>query len=85
MLQTFLKEIGNATFIEQLPTPSDVYALRFKREKDWVTLIWCNGRTFNEPWPTKVDKILDSQGNEIEATDVGEAPIYLVTNSAVKG
>ena len=84
MLQTFLKELGNARFIEQLTLPSDVYALRFQRERDQVILLWCNGRTFNGPWPTGVDKILDSLGNEIQVSEVGEAPIYLLTNPAVQ-
>jgi hypothetical protein len=78
MLKVFLAELGTATFVEKLETEDDVYVLRFERERDLVTMIWCNGRTFAGPWPTDFKKVLDSQGKEIELSEVGDAPVYLL-------
>jgi tRNA A-37 threonylcarbamoyl transferase component Bud32 len=78
MLRTFLHELGQATFLEKLSTPENVYALRFARENDAVVLIWCNGRKFQGPWPLDYQKVLDSQGREIELTELCEEPVYLI-------
>lgn len=78
MLRTFLHELGRATFVEKLPTPGEVYALRFERATDQVVLLWCNARSFEGPWPFEPRQVLDSQGSEIKLTKVGEAPVYLI-------
>ena len=44
MLCVFLEQLGTATFVEKLETEGEVYALRFERENDEVTMMWCNGR-----------------------------------------
>ncbi len=78
MLRTFLQQFSHATFVEKLKTPEDVYALRFEREEDQVVLLWCNGRTFRGPWPCSPERVLDSQGKDIELTEIGEEPVYLI-------
>ncbi len=78
MLQTFLRELGPATFVEKMDTPDAVYALRFERTNDEVVLLWCNGRTFSGPWPIHFQKALDSTGEPIQFDEVGNAPVYLI-------
>lgn len=79
MLRIFLQELGKATFVEKVTTPEAVYALRFEREDDEVVLLWCNGRTFTGPWPLPVQRVIDSRGDEIELTEAGEEPLYLIS------
>ena len=81
MLRTFLRELGNATFVEKLAMPEEVYALRFEREGGEVMLLWCNGRTFRGPWPFTFEKVLDSRGSNTALTEVGEEPVYLISSS----
>lgn len=78
MLQTFLRELGSATFVEKIDTPEEIYALRFERPNDEVVLLWCNARTFGGPWPIAFQKVLDSKGDAIELSEVGEEPVYLI-------
>lgn len=78
MLQVFLRELGAATFVEKLETEEEVYALRFERGADEVTMMWCNGRTFTGPWPQKITSVLDALGEEIELTEVGDSPVYVI-------
>lgn len=82
MLRVFLKELGQATFVEKMPTPDEVYALRFEREADEVVLLWCNGRNFTGSWPIKPQRVLDSQGRECALTEVGEEPVYLIGSAS---
>ncbi|MEN8679095.1 MAG: lipopolysaccharide kinase InaA family protein [Akkermansiaceae bacterium] len=77
MLRTFLKELGEATFVERLGVGEEIYALRFKRDGGQVTLTWCNGCTHAGPWPVDFDHALDAFGNRIELVEVGESPVYL--------
>ena len=77
MLHTFLSELGQATFVEKIVTPKGVYALRFERKDDHVVLIWCNGRKFLGPWPINYKKVLNSRGDEIKLSEVGDGPVYL--------
>ena len=77
MLCVFLEQLGSATFVEKLNTEKDVYALRFERENDEVTMMWCNGRIFAGPWPGSFKKVLDSSGEDIELKEVGDSPVYL--------
>lgn len=77
MLRTFLKELGEATFVERLELGREVYALRFKKDGGQVTLMWCNRRTYAGPWPVDFDHALDAFGNRIELVEVGESPVYL--------
>ena len=77
MLKTFLSELGNATFVEKIATAKEVYALRFERELGHVVLLWCNGRKYSGPWPIKYEKVLNSTGNEIKLSEVGDDPVYL--------
>ena len=79
MLKTFLLELGNATFVEKIATPKEVYALRFEREDDDVVLLWCNGRKYSGPWPITSAVALDSTGNEIKLSEVGDDPVYLLS------
>lgn len=81
MLRTFLRELGSATFVEKLNTPENVYALRFERQDDQVVLLWCNGRTFRGPWPLDFDRTLNSQGDAVELSEVGDEPVYLIQAS----
>jgi hypothetical protein len=77
MLRTFLKELGEATFVERLELGREVYALRFKKDGGQVTLMWCNRRTYAGPWPVDFDHALDVFGKRIELNEVGESPVYL--------
>lgn len=79
MLKTFLLELGNATFVEKIATPKEVYALRFEREDDDVVLLWCNGRKYSGPWPITCVRALNSTGNEIKLSEVGDDPVYLLS------
>ena len=78
MLKAFLQQLGQATFVEKLDTPENVYALRFERGAEQVVLLWCNGCEFSGPWPLDFDQALDAQGGAIELRRVGEEPVYLV-------
>ncbi|MDA9831672.1 hypothetical protein N9C66_10080, partial [Akkermansiaceae bacterium] len=78
MLKVFLRELGTATFVEKLETEDEVYVLRFERKRGEVTMMWCNGRTFNGPWPCEYKKVLDASGEEIELSEVGDFPVYLL-------
>lgn len=78
MLKVFLRELGTATFVEKLESEDEVYALQFERDRDSVTMLWCNGRTFAGPWPVGFTSVLDASGAEIELTEVGEFPVYLL-------
>lgn len=84
MLRTFLHQLGQATFVEKLETPEGVYALRFERQDDQVVLLWCNGRKYNGPWPLCSKRALDAEGRDIELSEVGEEPIYLVAQKQVE-
>ena len=77
MLCVFLEQLGTATFLEKLETEGEVYALRFERENDEVTMMWCNGRIFTGPWPSEFKKVLDASGEDIELEEVGDSPVYL--------
>ena len=77
MLVVFLEKLGTATFVEKLATEEAVYALRFEREDDEVTMMWCNGRIFTGPWPSEFKKVLDASGEDIELEEVGDSPVYL--------
>ena len=79
MLCVFIEQLGSATFVEKLETEEEVYALRFERENDEVTLMWCNGRTFEGPWPREFSSVLDASGEVIELSEVGEAPVYVIS------
>ena len=79
MLKTFLLELSNATFVEKIATPKEVYALRFEREDGDVVLLWCNGRKYSGPWPIKYLGVLNSTGNEIQLSEVGDDPVYLLS------
>jgi len=71
--------LGTATFVEKLETEEEVYALRFERENDEVTMMWCNGRTFSGPWPRSSRKALDASGEDIKLEEVGDSPVYLLS------
>jgi hypothetical protein len=79
MLKTFLLELSNATFVEKIATPKEVYALRFEREGGDVVLLWCNRRKYSGPWPIKYLGVLNSTGNEIQLSEVGDDPVYLLS------
>jgi len=79
MLRVFLEQLGTATFVEKLETEEEVYALRFERENDEVTMMWCNGRIFTGPWPSEFKKVLDASGEDIELEEVGDSPVYLLS------
>jgi hypothetical protein len=81
MLRTFLQQLGQATFVEKIDTPEQIYAMRFERAKDQVVLLWCNGRTFNGPWPVKPNKVLDCLGKEIELIEIKDQPVYLINSN----
>lgn len=83
MLQTFLRELGTATFVEKMDTPDEVYALRFERPNDEVVLLWCNARTFAGPWPITFQKVINSTGDAIHLSEVGDEPIYLIAPKPV--
>jgi len=78
MLKVFLRELGGASFVRKLETEKEVYALEFKREGTPVIMLWCNGRTFLGPWPAKFTRAYDVLGEEIELSEVGESPVYLI-------
>ncbi|MEO0509045.1 MAG: lipopolysaccharide kinase InaA family protein [Verrucomicrobiota bacterium] len=78
MLQTFLQELGQATFIEKLDMPESVYALKFVRDDGEIALLWCNARKYEGPWPLAFDKALDSKGEAISLSEVGDEPVYLI-------
>jgi len=79
MLCVFLEQLGAATFVEKLEIEEDVYALRFERENDEVTMMWCNARTFDGPWPHEFTSVLDASGEVIELNEVGDSPVYLIS------
>ncbi len=79
MLCVFLEQLGTATFVKKLETEEEVYALRFERENDEVTMMWCNGRIFTGPWPSEFEKVLDASGEDIELEEVGDSPVYLLS------
>jgi hypothetical protein len=78
MLNVFLEQLGSATFVEKLETDEEVYALRFERENDEITMMWCNRRTFAGPLPSQFSFALDSCGEITDLAHVGESPVYLV-------
>jgi hypothetical protein len=78
ILVVFLRELGEATFVEKLETEEGFYALRFERERGQVTMMWGNGRTFAGPWSQKFTSVLNALGEEIELTEVGDSPVYLI-------
>ena len=79
MLCVFLEQLGTATFVEKLETEEDVYALRFERDDDEVTMMWCNGRAFTGPWPGSFKKVFDASGEDIKLEEVGDSPVYLIS------
>ena len=81
MLKTFLHELGEATFVEKMSMPSEVYALRFERVHDEVILLWCNGDIFTGPWPDDYEKVIDSQGRATELSEIGDEPVYLISRT----
>ena len=79
MLCVFLEQLGTATFVEKLEVEERVYALRFERKNDEVTMMWCNGRVFAGPWPGSFKKVLDASGEDIEPEEVGGSPVYFIS------
>ena len=79
MLSVFLAQLGEATFVEKLEMEEEVYALRFERKNDEVTMMWCNGRTVSGPWPVEFAKALSASGEVIELSEVGDSPVYLIS------
>lgn len=79
MLVVFLRELGEATFVEKIPCEEGVYAFRFERTGGGVTLLWCHDRWFAGPWPVKFRRALDAEGAEIELDEVGGSPVYLIS------
>lgn len=79
LLVVFLRELGQAVFVEKLEMPEGVYAFRFERGDELVTLLWCHGRSFEGPWPGPFRKTLAATGEEIDLKEVGEAPVYLIS------
>ena len=80
MLRVFLEQLGSATFVRKTDLSENVYALHFQRENDFVTMLWCNGRTFEGPWPVKFAEAINSTGETIDVDSVGESPVYLISN-----
>ena len=42
---------------------------------------WDKGRTFNGPWPVKLNKVLDCLGKEIELIEIKDQPVYLINSN----
>jgi hypothetical protein len=78
MLVVFLRELGEATFVEKIPCEEGIYAFRFERAEGEVTLLWCHDRRFAGPWPVTFRRSLDAEGKEIELEEVGDSPVYLI-------
>ena len=79
MLAVFLRELGASTFVEKLEVGEDVYAFRFERSEGEVTMMWCNGRTYEGPWPADYKRVINAHGEVITLAEVGEEPVYLVS------
>lgn len=79
MLRVFLEQLGSATFVEKLETEENVYALRFERADDEVTMMWCHGRIFAGPWPGASSSVLNASGEVVDLAEVGESPVYLIS------
>ena len=79
MLEFFLAQLGNSTFVKKLEVAPNVYALQFERESDTVTMMGCHGGIFTGPWPVEYSAAFDSIGQPIEPSEVGESPIYLTS------
>ncbi|MEN8783731.1 MAG: lipopolysaccharide kinase InaA family protein [Akkermansiaceae bacterium] len=77
MLSVFLKQLGQATFVEKLEVEDEVYALRFEREDEEVVMMWCNGRTYSGPWPVELKRTLNATGEAIELEELGDSPVYV--------
>lgn len=80
MLEVFLRELGQATFVEKLDLEEDLYVLRFERkEGGGVILLWSCGRAYEGPWPGEFQRVLNAQGQEIELSSVEGEPVYLIS------
>lgn len=79
-LAVFLKLIGNSKYIKKRATAPSVYMFDFESESQHITMVWqisCARCNYTLP---KADRILDSQGNEVESAQPSPAPLYLITN-----
>ncbi|WP_232461381.1 lipopolysaccharide kinase InaA family protein [Cellvibrio sp. PSBB006] len=80
-LAVFLKLIGGAKFIKKRVSESSVYMFDFESESKHITMVWqVSSAGCNHTLP-KVDRILDSQGNEVENTQPSPSPLYLITDT----
>ena len=75
MLQQFLSLLGEATFIEKLDTPEDVYAFRFQAGAQKVDMMWSNEEK-GAPLTQKYSEILDVVGKPIADPKISGAPLY---------
>ena len=76
MLVFFLETLGDATFVEKLETEEHVYAMRFERAKDEVTMVWANGIKADIPKGMGQSTRRDVFGELTENEVVSDSPIY---------
>ncbi len=85
-LQVFIRELGEARFVERMPAPAGTWALRFERAgKPPVILAWAHPEAADFQAPFALAGVLDRDGAE-QATDPRRAihlsgrPCYLIGN-----
>ena len=83
VLQQFLRCIGEATFVERLPSKEEVYLLQFKNQGDTTILAWTSvpeAISIMLPWIPEA--AVDQYGNAMNANEkpiiVTEQPCYYI-------
>ena len=78
-LRLFLREFGDATFLERLPSPDDAYLLRFRRPAGDAVIAWATG-----PRRMEIDfawtRACTATGGDVKRggpLDLGGRPVYL--------
>ncbi len=76
MLQFFLTTLGEATFLEKLPSEEGVYALKFQTNEGEVVMGWAHGAAEETRWSSEHTAAYDAYGEKITSRALSEAPAY---------
>lgn len=81
-LQVFLRELGDATFVERLPTPAGAWALRFERPgRPGIILAWAHPSPLSWMPEARVRSFIARDGHAhaiTGAVTLYQSPVYLI-------